>query len=113
MDNKEMKRQIIQLLESITSCEIKDFTVKYNEKIFESSYPLIPNVIKKGRESNFFLRSKAPMSNEEIQNQNIQVSYFDEEHNKMEKLEIKLSSDTIIADLNKYSVKIELDSLEK
>jgi len=30
MDNKDMKRQIIQLLENMTSCEIKDFTVKYN-----------------------------------------------------------------------------------
>ena len=49
MDNKEMKKQIIQLLESMTACEIKDFTIKYNEKLFESTYPLIPTVIKKGR----------------------------------------------------------------
>jgi hypothetical protein len=49
MDNKEMKKQVIQLLESITSCEIKDFTIHYDKTIFEASYPLIPTVIKKGR----------------------------------------------------------------
>ena len=31
----------------------------------------------------------------------------------MEKLEVKLSSETLIPDLNKYSVKIEMESLEK
>ena len=49
MDNKDMKKQIIQLLENITSSEIKDFTINYNEKLFESAYPLVPKVIKKGR----------------------------------------------------------------
>lgn len=74
-----MKKQIIQLLESITACEIKDFHVAYDQKVFESSYPLIPNVLKKGRESSFFLRSKVPLSNEELITQKVVVSYVDEE----------------------------------
>lgn len=73
-----MKRQIIQLLESITACEIKDFTVNYDHKIFESSYPLIPNVIKKGKESSFFLRSKAPLTNEQLLGQTVVLHYVDE-----------------------------------
>lgn len=35
MDNKEMKRQIIFLLESITSCEIKDFQLHYDHGLFQ------------------------------------------------------------------------------
>jgi hypothetical protein len=42
MDNKEMKRQIIFLLESITSCEIKNFHVAYPEKVFDAAYPSCP-----------------------------------------------------------------------
>ena len=34
MDNKEMKKQVIQLLESITSCEINDFKVIYDTALF-------------------------------------------------------------------------------
>lgn len=78
MDNKNMKKQIIQLLELMTSCEIKDFNINYDHKVFESTYPLIPNVLKKGRESSFFLRSKVPLSNEELVNQKVTVNYFDE-----------------------------------
>jgi len=74
---------------------------------------LIPNVIKKGRESSFFLRSKVPLSNEELLGQKVLVTYFDEESQNVEKLELKLTADTIIADLNKYSIKLEMDSLEK
>ena len=62
MDNKEMKRQIIQLLENMTSCEISNFSIKYDEKMFEGIYPLIPNIIKKGRENTFYLRSNAPLA---------------------------------------------------
>ena len=62
MDNKEMKRQIIQLLENMTSCEISNFSIKYDEKMFEGSYPLIPKIIKKGRENTFYLRSNAPLA---------------------------------------------------
>lgn len=65
MDNKEMKKQIIFLLESITSCEISNFKVDFNEKIFEKmTYPLLPNIIKKGRESSFYLRMRGPLSTE-------------------------------------------------
>ena len=49
MDNKQMKKQIIQLLELMTSCEIRDFKVDCDHKVFETTYPLIPNVLKKGR----------------------------------------------------------------
>jgi len=49
MDNKEMKKQIIYLLESITSCEISNFHVNFNQALFSSTYPLIPKVLKKGR----------------------------------------------------------------
>ena len=62
----------------MTGCEIRDFAIKYNEKLFESSYPLVPTVIKKGRESTFYLRSKAPLSTEELLGQKVMVSYFDE-----------------------------------
>lgn len=62
MDNKEMKKQIIYLLESITSCEIKNFQVAYDdEKIFEAPYPLLPNILKKGRENTFYLKLRNPL----------------------------------------------------
>lgn len=78
MDNKEMKKQIIYLLESITSCEIKNFHVAYeNDKIFESSYPLLPNILKKGRESTFYLKLRNPLTAEELAKQKVEVSYFD------------------------------------
>jgi hypothetical protein len=80
MDNKEMKKQIIHLLESITSCEINNFKVKYNQDLFETAYPLFPNVIKKGRESSFYLRLKNPIPIEEILKNKVEVSYFDEEN---------------------------------
>lgn len=113
MDNKEMKKQVIQLLQSITSCEIKDFKLSYNTAIFETVYPLVPSVIKKGRESSFFLRTKAPISNEEVAAQKVAVTYFDEQNEKEEKLDINLTVDTIISNLNKYSVKLELQNIEK
>jgi hypothetical protein len=113
MNNKEMKRQIIFLLESITSCQITNFTVKYDEKVFHSSYPLIPNVLKKGMENSFFLRLRSPLSSEEIALQKIEVSYFDEENESPEKLAIKLSTDTLLPALNKYSVKLEIENLSQ
>ena len=64
MKEQEMKKQVIQLLKTITSCKIKEFNLEYNQKIIECSYPLIPNVLNKGRENNFFLRFKAPLSKE-------------------------------------------------
>lgn len=82
MDNKNMKKQIIQLLEVITACEIRDFQVHFDQKTFETTFPLIPNVLKKGREASFFLRSKAPLSHEELLHQKVVVSYLDEESQK-------------------------------
>ncbi len=44
-----MKKQIIHLLQNITACQIRDFTLKYNTDLIYASYPLIPSVLKKGR----------------------------------------------------------------
>ncbi len=33
MDEKEMKKQIIFLLQNITSCQIKDFKLTYNNDL--------------------------------------------------------------------------------
>jgi hypothetical protein len=68
-----MKKQVIYLLESITSCEINNFTVNFNQDLFTSTYPLIPKVLKKGRESSFYVRLKNPLPSEEIAKQQIQV----------------------------------------
>jgi hypothetical protein len=47
---KQMNKQMIQLLESIASSEVKKFHIKYNrQKTLESSYPPLPKVLKKGR----------------------------------------------------------------
>lgn len=80
MDNKEMKKQIIQLLENMTSCEIKDFKVQFDSHLFDSTFPLIPNIVKKGRETSFYLRSKVPLNNEQLLGQSVICSYFDEEN---------------------------------
>ena len=62
MDNKEMKKQIIYLLDSITSCEIKNFQVIYDdEKMFEAPFPLLPNNLKRGRENTFYLKLRNPL----------------------------------------------------
>lgn len=79
MDNKEMKRQIIFLLESITLCEIKNFQLNYNTQLFHSAYPLLPNILKKGRESTFYLRLQNPLPAEELALQKMEINYFDEE----------------------------------
>ena len=76
----------------MTSCEINNFSIKYDEKMFEGTYPLIPNIIKKGRESTFYLRSNAPLSSEQLTNQKIVVSYYDEEFAKEENIEIPLTA---------------------
>jgi hypothetical protein len=73
MDSKEMKKQIIHLLESITTCEISNFQVHFNEAIFSSTFPLIPKVLKKGRESSFYLRLKHPLPSEHLIKQQIGV----------------------------------------
>lgn len=52
-----------------------------------------------------------PLSNEELLGQKLVVNYVDEETQKPEKIEIKLAAETIIPDLNKYSVKVEMDNL--
>lgn len=62
MDNSEMKKQIIYLLETITSCEIKNFQVNYGDKqIFDAPYPLLPSILKKGRENTFYLKLTNPL----------------------------------------------------
>lgn len=58
MNEREMKKQIIHLLETITACQIKDFKVKFNNNLIETTYPLIPQILKKGREATFFLKFK-------------------------------------------------------
>lgn len=72
------------------------------------TYPLLPSIIKKGRESSFYLRMRGPLSTEEIVNQKISVSYFDEENETNEQLVMNLSSDTLLPNLNKYAVKLEI-----
>ena len=61
MNSKEMKKQIIFLLESITSYEISNFSIDYDKSLFNSFYPMIPSNIKKGRENSFFLRFNNPI----------------------------------------------------
>ena len=58
MDEKKKKKQIIHLLQNITACQIKDFKLKFNEELISASYPLIPNVLKKGRQATFYLKFK-------------------------------------------------------
>lgn len=58
MNEKEMKKQIINLLQSITACQIRDFKVNFNQNLIETTYPLIPQILKKGRQSTFFLKFK-------------------------------------------------------
>jgi ubiquitin len=111
MDNKEMKRQIIYLLESITSCEIKDFKVAYDEKIFENTYPLMSNILKKGRESTFYLKLRNPFPAEELAKQLVEVSYYDEENKSNEKIGMPLVADTLVPALHKYAVKLEMEGL--
>lgn len=53
-----MKKQIINLLQNITACQIKNFSLKYNNNLIEATYPLIPKVLKKGRETTFYLKFK-------------------------------------------------------
>ena len=64
MEEKLMKKQIIQLLQIITACNIKEFNLEYNTKVIDCAYPLIPKVLKKGRQNNFYIRFKAPMTAE-------------------------------------------------
>ena len=61
MDNNQMKKQIIFLLESITCCEMREVALKYDDKLFTTAYPLVPSILKKGRESSFFLRLSHPV----------------------------------------------------
>lgn len=58
MNEKEMKKQIINVLQSITACQIRDFKVNFNQNLIETTYPLIPQILKKGRQSTFFLKFK-------------------------------------------------------
>lgn len=58
MNEKEMKKQIINLLQSITACQIRDFKVNFNQNLIETTYPLIPQILKKGRQSTLFLKFK-------------------------------------------------------
>ena len=51
MNENEMKKQIINLLQNITACQIRDFKVNFNENLIETTYPLIPQILKKGRQS--------------------------------------------------------------
>lgn len=54
---------------------------------------------------------RGPLSTEEIVSQKIYVSYFDEENETNEKIVMNLSSDTLLPDLNKYAVKLEIESI--
>lgn len=63
MNNKEMKKQVIYLLQAMTSTSISNFKVEFDKNIFEeATYPLLPNHLKKGMESTFYLRMKVPLS---------------------------------------------------
>jgi len=44
-----MKKQIINLLQNITACQIRDFNLEYNKNLIHATYPLIPKVLKKGK----------------------------------------------------------------
>ncbi len=46
MDNKEMKKQVIQLLESTTSYSINDFKASYDTDLFENVDSLAQTVLK-------------------------------------------------------------------
>jgi hypothetical protein len=41
----------------------------------------------------------------------VKISYYDEEIEKEEQIELNLDIDTMVPNLNKYSIKLELDSL--
>lgn len=41
----------------------------------------------------------------------MKISYYDEEIEKEEQIELNLDIDTMVPNLNKYSIKLELDSL--
>lgn len=58
MNEKEMKKQIINLLQNITACQIQNFKVNFNQNLIETTYPLIPQILKKGRQATFFLKFK-------------------------------------------------------
>ena len=111
MKNEEMRKQIIYLLESITSCQIKDFNMEYNTKMIECSYPLIPSVLKKGRENTFFLRFPGAVTEEELVKESIKVNYFDEELNKNIEKVLPLKPTAFLTDLHKFSASKEIDSL--
>jgi hypothetical protein len=73
-----MKKQIIFLLQNITACQIKDFKLTYNKDLIEATYPLIPSVLKKGRETTFYLKLKKELSLQELINEKIILTYADE-----------------------------------
>lgn len=77
MDNKEMERQIIHLLEMITKFKISNFNIEYNQQIIECAEPLIPSSLRKGRPNEFFLLFKKPFSAAELDKELITISYVD------------------------------------
>jgi len=79
MNEKEMKKQIINLLQSITACQIKNFKVNFNQNLIETTYPLIPQILKKGRQATFFLKFKEEIRLEKLTEEKISVSFVDEE----------------------------------
>lgn len=79
MNNEEMQKQIIYLLESITKCAVSNFNLEYNQKLIECTEPLIPEVMKKGRPIDFFLKFKEALPSEMLEKENLKISYFDEE----------------------------------
>lgn len=79
MNEKEMKKQIINLLQSITACQIKNVKVNFNQNLIETTYPLIPQILKKGRQATFFLKFKEEIRLEKLKEEKISVSFVDEE----------------------------------
>lgn len=77
MDNSEMQKQIIYLLEMITKFKISSFNIEYNQQIIECTEPLIPYCLEKGVPNNFFLLFKRPLSAAELDKELITVSYID------------------------------------
>ena len=77
MDNNEMEKQVIYLLEAITKFKVNNFNMEYNQKMIDCTEPLIPSSLRKGRANNFFLNFKGVMPVEELEKEVIKVSYFD------------------------------------
>lgn len=108
LKNEEMQKQIIYLLESITKCQITNFNLEYNQNVISCSEPLIPKFMKKNRPTTFYLKFKAPMTKEILDNEKIKISYFDEETEKNAEYEVKLNQTAKIPLLLKLCVQQQI-----